>query len=76
MKVYTIFDTVANKSGPLFEAENDGVASRNYKQLIQGNLFAHEFLLYCVGVYDYDTMVITPTNQPIHILVNMEVSNG
>lgn len=53
--VYTVYDKVANLFGPLFEAVNDGVAIRQFRQILktidpnsQG-----DFILRCIGQFDH-----------------------
>jgi hypothetical protein len=50
MYLYSIFDKVAEEFGPLFEAKNDGVALRNYFQLVKNSAIdGDEFVLYKLG---------------------------
>lgn len=57
--VYTIRDVVANESGPLFEAKNDGVAVRQFDRLVKDLDHKDEYVLLCVAAYDHeeDTVV-------------------
>lgn len=48
-QLYTVYDCVAMDFGPIFESINDGVAVRNYKQMLKDNPYAQDFILYCVG---------------------------
>jgi len=60
-KLYVIYDKVAEESGPIFEAKNDGTALRNYNIFMQktspDNLADYE--LYCVGEIDHETNFVT-----------------
>lgn len=51
--VYSIYDTVAEQYGPVFNCKNDGVAIRNYKSAIDSAKYSQdEWILYRLGVYD------------------------
>lgn len=57
-KIYTIFDRVAECAGPLFEAPNDGVAMRAFKNTL-GQTPSYQlgdYRLYRVGTFDPMTM--------------------
>ena len=56
MNLYTIFDSLAQKSGPLMEAENDKVAIRQFQHMFKNVDHKGDFTLHCVGRYDHDTM--------------------
>ena len=57
--VYTIFDKVAQESGPLFECKNDAVAQRNFKDLIKReNLPPKDYILYLIGRFEHETMTM------------------
>lgn len=49
--VYTIFDRKAQDFGPIFEAPNDSVAARYYKNLMKENPYPEDFLLLVVATY-------------------------
>lgn len=52
-RIYTIFDQVAQQSGPVFQAVNDGVAQRQFKRVLdQPGIVADDFQLWCIGEYD------------------------
>lgn len=53
--VYTIYDKVAGMFGPLFEAVNDGVAIRQFRQIIR-NVDPDskgDFVLRVIGLFDH-----------------------
>lgn len=52
MRVYVIYDKVAEEGGPLFLAKNDGVAMRQYMNLIKDVKQPGDFQLYVLGEYD------------------------
>ena len=62
MKLYVIFDEVAEKGSPVFEAVNDQVAIRHIRDMIK-DMSLHvlsDYVLRCVGEIDEKTMKITP----------------
>lgn len=60
MRLYTIYDNVALEAGPLFPAKNDGVAWRQFQQLLAETYNKEDYsLLYC-GDFDTDSAVIAP----------------
>lgn len=48
-KVYVIYDTVAEKAGPLLEAPNDQVALRHFMQVLKSAYTPGDYQLWCVG---------------------------
>lgn len=55
-KLYSIVDTVAEEYGPLFQAKNDGVAIRNFKQFLSKNqVDPSEAELWYIADYDSET---------------------
>lgn len=54
MKVYCIYDRVAQEGGPLFTAKNEAVAVRNYNNLLSNSHVENvsDYSLYCLGEYD------------------------
>lgn len=55
-RLYVIFDRVAEESGPIFEAKNDGVAYRMYEKYMDGkDVEREEFKLLKVGTFDHDS---------------------
>lgn len=59
MKLYVIYDKIAEKSGPIFHADNDAVAIRGYNRLVNnGEIEPEDYQLMCVGEYDDRTMDI------------------
>lgn len=62
MKLYVIFDEIAEKCSPVFEAVNDAVAVRHVRDMIK-SMSVHvleDYILMCVGEIDQKTMKITP----------------
>lgn len=59
--LYVINDLIAEISGPIFEARNDGVALRGYLEFQAKNKVpADEIELYCVGQIDHETNAVYP----------------
>lgn len=56
--LYTIFDRVAEEAGPVFEAVNDGVAMRNFWNLLKEvPAYQHgDYRLYRLGFFDHAKM--------------------
>lgn len=57
MKLYTVYDRVAERPGPLFEAANHKVAQRMAVQLLQ-DVPTHlipDYQLICVGEVEFNT---------------------
>lgn len=55
-RVYVIYDKIAEEGGPLFCAKNDGVASRNMRNLFASQKVDNpkDYQLMCLGEYDPD----------------------
>ena len=52
-RLYTIRDTVAEENGPVFTAKNDGVALRQYRDVLNAiQNDPDEYKLYCIGSWD------------------------
>lgn len=62
--LYTVYDRVAQESGPLFEAKNDLVA---WRMVLSANLpiAPNEFDLMCLGSYSHDPVMISLFEKPI-----------
>lgn len=75
-KIYVVYDRVAEESGPVFEAKNDGVAIRQYLHLIKTkNMVPADFNLLHVGEIDHDVSVITANPAPIEVILNVSKGN-
>lgn len=70
--LYTIYDMVAEQSGPLFEAVNDKIAIRAVRKTQQFTDAAMEgeFKLLCVGEVTREPLTIKPTETIYEIIVN------
>jgi len=52
-RIYTIYDKVAQQSGPVFQAPNDATAQRQLRHLLnQPGIVADDFQLWCIGEFD------------------------
>lgn len=66
MNLYTIYDKIAEESGPIFSAVNDGIALRSYKNLVEKEgISINEFDLVHVAQYDHRTMRLDPCDPRI-----------
>lgn len=56
--LYVIYDKVAEESGPVYQAVNDGVAVRQFKSTIEKipSSLRDEYQLVCIGMYDSKTL--------------------
>lgn len=66
--IYTIRDTVAKDCAPLWEAVNDDVAKRNFKNLLKDNPSKADFLLYRVGTFHREKMLITSNEYEVVVM--------
>lgn len=77
-RMYVVYDYVAQTSGPIFEARNDGVALRNFAEYLSKvpDLYREEQELFCVGQINHDNQVIdTWPFQTIKAHVNTETDD-
>lgn len=76
MKVYTVFDRVAEEAGPLYEAINDGIALRNFRGVMEKiPPYQHgDYRLYCIAEYDNKTMAVIG-NEPREVLFSEELGS-
>jgi len=55
-KLYAVYDNVAEEAGPIFCAVNDGVATRQFRQIVQNTENRNDFELFFLGLYDSKTV--------------------
>lgn len=69
-RIYTIYDRTAEEAGPLFEAPNDGVALRNFRNLMEKvpGYQRSDYRLYNVGVWNTHTMEAELCEKPEEII--------
>lgn len=74
--VYSVFDNLAKRFGPLFEAINDEVATRSYIMMMDkvDERFKSEYSLHKIGKFDNNTGIFLPEDQPIKILVPEKIA--
>lgn len=72
LKIYTVYDTVAQDAGPLFTAVNTGVATRQYRALLNDIPEAQrsEFKLMEIGSYSSHAPQVIP-QEPIEIITSV-----
>ena len=74
--MYVVYDRVAEESGPIFEAKNDGTAARAARDLVASakGAKAHEFQLLKLGTIDHEKNAITPLPVPedVHYMMQEE----
>jgi len=74
LRVYALYDRVAEEAGPLYCAVNDAVAVRMYKHLIAETSSADpkDFCLIYVG--NYDTKEVRVEGEPEGIQVDVNIN--
>ena len=74
MNLYVIYDRVAQESGPVFEAKNDGIAVRQMRNVLSENPASKplEYQLLKVGTINHETNVITPLGVPLDVSFSLE----
>ena len=69
MNLYKIHDKVAESYGPLFEAVNNGVAGRAFRNMLSQEVtHPGDYDLVCIGTIDDGTLVIVP--HPPKVVMN------
>ncbi|GMO63830.1 MAG: hypothetical protein Ta2A_11280 [Treponemataceae bacterium] len=58
VNLYTIYDTAAERSAPVFESVNDATAARSTRQWLKDQLVA-DYALFWVGTRDISTGRLT-----------------
>lgn len=58
MVLYTVFDELSKKSGPIFEQANDELALRSFEVMLETipKAVSRDLRLYKLGTYDADYM--------------------
>lgn len=70
MFIYTIYDKIAQESGPIFESKNDLTAARAFHGTIPPTTNKSEFSLLCVGSVSHEPVKIIAFETPREIVVN------
>lgn len=69
--IYTIYDKVAEISGPVFQAKNDSTAIRMLADLVMRiDVVAEDYEMYRIGTWDDETREMVPENYPVEDLYN------
>lgn len=65
-RLYVVYDRVAQESGPVFEAKNNGVARRQFVNMLNQEraLNKDDYELICVAVMDHSINVVEPEPFP------------
>lgn len=79
MKLYSIFDVGAEESGPPYASKNDTVAYRGFRKLLKDenvdDKFLTDYVLYHIGEFNSETMVITSDIYPVNVLKYEDLAN-
>lgn len=67
MRLYCVYDKLAEESGPIFEAKNDTVAIRMYNGINFPGERDHYKLLF-IGDYSHDPVRITAFSEPVEVV--------
>ncbi len=68
-ELYTIYDTVSEEHGPVFQAKNLAVATRYVDDMVRGtNIKLSDYYLKCVGYFDTDGGSLTTGNESTYRL--------
>ena len=59
VNLYVVYDRLAEESGPIYQAVNDGVALRQYNNLLQNCTCKEDYDCVCIGEFDTQTMSIS-----------------
>lgn len=73
--LYVIYDKTAQESSAIFQAKNDGIANRSYRNLIESvpGYQRSDYRLYCLGTYDSSNMeLIQYTDRREVVVENVE----
>lgn len=58
VQLFVLFDLLAEEPGPIFQAVNEKVAGRKFKELIMQAAYKEDFVLYRVGYFTKDMELI------------------
>lgn len=76
MRLYTVYDRVAECGGPVCMAANDGVALRMYRGVLQqvAPVDVDSYWLYYIGDYDDKEMMIIPVEPTRIVMPDTQIS--
>ena len=66
-KMYVIYDSCAEESGPIFEAKNDQVAARNFEIFLKKMDNKSDFRVFIVGEIDHDSNIVNALRIPLEL---------
>lgn len=72
--LYSVFDTMAKKFGPVFEAVNDEVAARQYSLMLDkvDKRFKKDYVLYRIGNFDFVSGMLEGQSGPIEVNISIK----
>lgn len=77
MRVYMIFDRLAEEAGPVFEQKNDAVALRAYRKMLSNQgASPDEYQLLWIGTIDHVTLKCVINDVPVEVIAGAEVPNA
>lgn len=71
MKVYCVYDKVAQEGGPLFEAKNDNVANRHFQAITSETFRPDDFSLMYLGIYKREECAIMACDEATEVLITV-----
>lgn len=76
MRIYSIYDSLSEKWGALFEQENDACAIRAVRlaHARQGGVLGEDFTLFCVGDFREGRMHLV-ADEPVRIIIPQTKEN-
>ncbi len=73
--MYVVFDVVAGESGPVFEANNDGTAMRQYQHMMaKEGVQEGDYELWCVGSLNHVDSGVDVAHAPRRVVGSLERS--
>ena len=73
VKLYSVFDSVAEEFGPIYSCKNDEVAKRAFHELIKDSSSSLDYDLYFLGTFNTDTGFIDSVTLPVRVnLVSLD----
>lgn len=74
MYIYTLYDTVSEEAGPLFEAVNDATAARSAAYVLKNVEVPDDYKLICVGKVERSGQTVLLTSDDREINVSFKIS--
>lgn len=75
--LYVIYDRLAEKSGPVFEAVNDAVAARAARQMLQNVVDSDDYeLMYIGNIIDKTAQLELDTNHVVYFKLNYNIGSS